>query len=145
MAIFFFKIYLNRKFLQAFQYYIPSEEELREAYVHSQRADNAGNKLEKRFGHPALNADLFTPMVHAHMTHLLADVFQGKIGTTKTKLDDIGGKVNAAVVAGGVKIAAIDEVRLQGPYELSTVLTCAGRLSVISNMIQRCTSATVES
>lgn len=113
LAIFFFKIYLNRRFLQAFQYYIPSEEELREAYVHSQRADNAGNKLEKRFGHPALNADLFTPMVHAHMTHLLADVFQGKIGTTKTKLDDIGGKVNAAVVAGGLKIAAIDERDLE--------------------------------
>ncbi|CCM03927.1 uncharacterized protein FIBRA_06079 [Fibroporia radiculosa] len=108
--VFVFKIYLNRKFLHAFRYYIPTEEELREASVHSQRADTVGNKLEKRFGHPALNAELFTPMVHANMTHLLQEVFQGKIGSTKTHLDDLGGsRVDATVVAGGVKIAGIDE------------------------------------
>lgn len=117
-----FKIYINRKFLSAFQYYIPSDEELREAYVHSKRADNAGNKLEKRFGHPALHAELFTPMVHANMTHLLSEVFAGKIGKTKTKLDDLGGNnVDAAVVAGGVKIAGIDEVRWFALY----VCACA--------------------
>ncbi|PCH35801.1 DUF221-domain-containing protein [Wolfiporia cocos MD-104 SS10] len=105
-----FKFYINRKFLSDFRYYIPSDEELRQAYVHSKRSDSVNNKLEKRFGHPALNAELFTPMVHANMTHLLSEVFTGKIGSMKTKLDDLGGnKVDAAVVAGGVKIAGIDE------------------------------------
>lgn len=102
---------MNRKFLRAFQFYIPTDEELREAHVHSKRADTVGNKLEKRFGHPALHAELFTPMVHASMTHLLSEVYSGKIGDVKTKLDDLGGnKVDARVVAGGIKIAGIDQV-----------------------------------
>ncbi|KAH9920930.1 uncharacterized protein B0H18DRAFT_880648 [Fomitopsis serialis] len=108
-----FKIYLTRTFLPAFQYYIPTEEELRQAAVHSKRSDNLNNKLEKRFGHPALHQDLFTPMVHANMTHLLPEVFDGKIGSTKTALDDMGGnKVDAAVV-GGVRIAGIEEHDLE--------------------------------
>ena len=110
-AVLAFKIYITRTFLPAFQYYIPTDEELRQAAVHSKRSDNLNNKLEKRFGHPALHQDLFTPMVHANMTHLLAEVFEGKIGSTKTALDDLGGnKVDAAVV-GGVRIAGIEEVR----------------------------------
>ncbi|KAI0919073.1 hypothetical protein AcW1_003454 [Taiwanofungus camphoratus] len=109
-----FKFYLNRKFLRAFQFYIPTDEELREAHVHSKRADTVGNKLEKRFGHPALHAELFTPMVHASMTHLLSEVYSGKIGDVKTKLDDLGGnKVDARVVAGGIKIAGIDQRDLE--------------------------------
>ncbi|TFY61331.1 hypothetical protein EVJ58_g4587 [Rhodofomes roseus] len=108
-----FKIYLNRTFLPAFQFYIPTDEELRQAAVHSKRSDNLNNKLEKRFGHPALHQDLFTPMVHANMTHLLPEVFGGKIGSTKTALDDIGGnKVDTAVV-GGVRIAGIEEHDLE--------------------------------
>ena len=109
-AVLGFKIHITRTFLPAFQYYIPTDEELRQAAVHSKRSDNLNNKLEKRFGHPALHQDLFTPMVHANMTHLLAEVFDGKIGSTKTALDDFGGnKVDAAVV-GGVRIAGIEEV-----------------------------------
>ncbi|KZT69635.1 DUF221-domain-containing protein [Daedalea quercina L-15889] len=108
-----FKIYLTRTFLPAFQYYIPTDEELQQAAVHSKRSDNLNNKLEKRFGHPALHQDLFTPMVHANMTHLLPEVFDGKIGSTKTALDDFGGtKVDAAVV-GGVRIAGIEEQDLE--------------------------------
>ena len=111
-AVLGFKIYITRTFLPAFQYYIPTDEELRQAAVHSKRSDNLNNKLEKRFGHPALHQDLFTPMVHANMTHLLPEVFDGKIGSTKTALDDFGGnKVDAAVV-GGVRIAGIEEVRV---------------------------------
>ncbi|KAH9944775.1 DUF221-domain-containing protein [Amylocystis lapponica] len=112
--VFIFKIYLNRKFQAAFQYYIPSDEELRLAHVHSKRSDNVGNKLEKRFGHPALHAELFTPMVHAHMTHLLSEVFTGKIANVQTKLDDFGGsKIDARVVAGGVTIAGIEQRDLE--------------------------------
>ena len=69
-----FKIYIDRVFLQNFRWYVPSGEELRLAQVHSERADHRGNRLEKRFGHPALHAELFTPMLHAKMMHLLPQV-----------------------------------------------------------------------
>ncbi|OCH90575.1 DUF221-domain-containing protein [Obba rivulosa] len=107
-----FKGYLNRVFKPAFQYYIPTDEELRMAHIH--HSDSTSNKLEKRFGHPALHETLFTPMVHANMTHLLAQVYSGKINNVQTNLDDIGGqKIDAQVVAGGIKIAGIDERYLE--------------------------------
>lgn len=106
-----FKIYCTRTFNAEFNYYLPTKEELRLAQVHSQRADNAGNRLERRFGHPALHQDLFTPMVHANMTALLAEVYKGKISNAETKLREYGGtKVDAHVVAGGIKIAGIEQV-----------------------------------
>ena len=50
-------------------------------------------------------------MVHANMTHLLPEVFKGKIGSAETKLEEYGGTtVDAHVVAGGIKIAGIEEV-----------------------------------
>ncbi|GBE80758.1 predicted protein [Sparassis crispa] len=113
LFVFIFKVYLNRAFLPAFQYYIPTDEELTQAHVHSKRADNVGNKLEKRFGHPALHAELFTPMVHANMTNLLSEVYTGKIGNVKTKLDEIGGTRVEASVVQGIKIAGIDERDLE--------------------------------
>lgn len=33
--------------------------------IYSDQADIAGRKLEIRYDHPALSADLFTPLVHA--------------------------------------------------------------------------------
>lgn len=140
-----FKIYLNHTFQRAFQYYIPTEEQLRVAHVHSTRSDNAGNKLEKRFGHPALHMELYTPMVHAHMTQLLPEVFHGKISNVKAKLDDFGGsKVDASVVMGGVKIAGIEEVRsltsLLSSLHLNTDVCCSATSSTIHHYI----AATVE-
>jgi len=58
-----FKIYTKRKFTNTFRYYMPTEDELRQVKLHSERADNKGHRLEKRFGHPALQSDLFTPML----------------------------------------------------------------------------------
>ena len=108
-----FKIYCSRVFNPQFNFYIPTEDELRQAHVHSQRADIAGNRLEKRFGHPALHQELFTPMVHANMTALLTEVYKGKIGNAEAKLKEYGGtKVDAHVVAGGIRIAGIEQVRL---------------------------------
>ncbi|KAI0343669.1 DUF221-domain-containing protein [Trametopsis cervina] len=113
LIIICFKIYCNRVFNPKFNYYSPSQEELRAAQVHSTRADNQGGRLSKRFGHPALHQELFTPMVHANMTNLLPEVYNGKIGNTKTKLDEYGGaKVEAHVVA-GIKIAAIEQRDLE--------------------------------
>lgn len=109
-----YKIYANKVFDNPFRYYNPSEEELRLAKVHSERADNKGNKLGKRFGHPALHADLFTPMLHANMMPLLGQVYKGKIGRDQAKLDEYGGqKMDAQVVEGGIRIAAIDQRDLE--------------------------------
>ncbi|KAI8968836.1 DUF221-domain-containing protein [Trametes punicea] len=109
-----FKAYIHRTFQPSFRYYMPTEQELREAHVHSRRADAVGNRLEKRFGHPALHSELFTPMVHANMTHLLPQVYHGKIQNVQTKLDEMGGQAaDAQVVAGGVKIAAVEERDLE--------------------------------
>jgi hypothetical protein len=103
-----FKVYIDRVFDQAFRYYIPTREELEAAKIHSERADARANKLEKRFGHPALHADLFTPMLHANMMGLLGQVYQGKISRDQAKLDEYGGQKMEAQVVQGIKIAAID-------------------------------------
>ncbi|KAJ7668651.1 hypothetical protein DFH06DRAFT_942076, partial [Mycena polygramma] len=108
-----FKIYIDRTFDSAFRYYIPTPEELDAAKIHSERADARANKLEKRFGHPALHADLFTPMLHANMMGLLNQVYQGKIGRDHAKLDEYGGQKMEAQVVQGIKIAAIDQRDLE--------------------------------
>jgi len=109
-----FKIHLNRSFSQSFRYYTPSDEELRNAKVHSERADNKGDRLGKRFGHPSLHAELFTPMLHAKMMPLLSQVYRGRIGKDEAKLEEYGGqKMEAQIVEGGVKIAAIEQRDLE--------------------------------
>ncbi|RDB25480.1 hypothetical protein Hypma_007600 [Hypsizygus marmoreus] len=114
LFIFAFKIYINRVHVPAFQYFIPSEEEIRLARVHSERADARGNRLEKRFGHPALHAELFTPMLHAKMMPLLSQVYFGKIGKEEAKLNEYGGqKLEAQIVPGGIKIAAVSQNDLE--------------------------------
>ena len=91
---------------------MPTEDEIRSAKVHSEHADNRGNRLEKRFGHPALVTDLFTPMLHAKMMPLLSQVYHGNLGRDEAKLNEYGGqKLDAQVVPGGIKIAAISQVR----------------------------------
>jgi hypothetical protein len=109
-----FKIYLSRSFSNEFRYYTPTDEELRTAKVHSERADTKGNRLERRFGHPSLHVELFTPMLHAKMMPLLAQVYRGRIGKDEAKLEEYGGqKMEAQVVEGGVKIAAIEQQDLE--------------------------------
>jgi len=96
---FAFKIYINRTYLPAFTYFTPTEEEIRVAKVYSVRVDAQNNSLEKRFGHPALHAELFTPMLHKNMIPLLSEVYHGKVSSDHSKLDEYG----------GLKIAAIDQ------------------------------------
>jgi hypothetical protein len=109
-----YKIYSTRKYDKEFRFYLPTEEELRLAKVHSERADNNGNRLEKRFGHPALQSDLFTPMLHANMMPLLGQVYSGRIAQDQKKLNEYGGqKMETHVVSGGIKIAAIDQRDLE--------------------------------
>lgn len=108
-----FKAFIDRRFLNEFKYHIPSQDELAQAKVHSQRSDNNRNRLEKRFGHPALYSDLFTPMVHANMAHLLPQVYSGKIESDKTRLGEYGGQKVEAQLVQGIKIAAIDQHDLE--------------------------------
>ncbi|KAL5521409.1 hypothetical protein ACEPAG_9335 [Sanghuangporus baumii] len=109
-----FKVYIDRTFLSKFNWYIPSEEELRLAKIHSERGDVRGGRLEKRFGHPALHAELFTPMLHAKMMPLLPEVYHGRIGNESVALDDFGGqKMEASVLPGGIKIAAVHQNELE--------------------------------
>ncbi|KAJ7072663.1 hypothetical protein C8F01DRAFT_1104858 [Mycena amicta] len=113
LIIAIFKFYITRTFDNAFRYYIPTPDELAAAKIHSERADARANKLEKRFGHPALHADLFTPMLHANMMGLLSQVYQGKIARDHAKLDEYGGQKMEAQVVQGIKIAAIDHRDLE--------------------------------
>jgi hypothetical protein len=105
-----FKLYLSRTFVKQFRHFVPDKSELSNALVHSAGADHRGNKLEKRFGHPALQADLFTPMVHAKMMKLLPEVYHGRLASSETTMGEFGGqKMAAHVTAGGLKIAAISQ------------------------------------
>ncbi|KAI8968617.1 hypothetical protein BD414DRAFT_541409 [Trametes punicea] len=92
-----FKAYIHRTFQPSFRYYMPTEQELREAHVHSRRADAVGNRLEKRFGHPRS-----IPSVPWQDTERADEA------------DEMGGQAaDAQVVAGGVKIAAVEERDLE--------------------------------
>ncbi|THH04318.1 hypothetical protein EW145_g5613 [Phellinidium pouzarii] len=126
LIIFGFKIYLNRKFLSAFTWYVPSDEELSLAKVHSERGDVNGSRLEKRFGHPALHAELFTPMLHASMMPLLPEVYHGRIATESMQVRDLGQKAETSVVPGGIKIAAVQQSELE--YDLAMYQRDRGEL-----------------
>src|SRR5712671_1459687 len=106
VIVILFKVYITRVFARPFRYYVPTEAELHNAQVHSQRGDIKGNRLEKRFGHPALHAELFTPMLHANMMPLLAQVYSGRLDSEQTKLKEYGGQqIDARVLPGGIRIA----------------------------------------
>ncbi|KIJ51310.1 hypothetical protein M422DRAFT_203398 [Sphaerobolus stellatus SS14] len=109
-----FKAYIERTFNSKFRYFIPDEHEAASSQVHSERADQKGNRLANRFGHPALHADLFTPLLHAKMMPLLPMVYRGNLGTEKTKLEEYGGQnADARVTPEGLRIAGIDENNLE--------------------------------
>jgi hypothetical protein len=63
LVVLVFKTFLSRTFSNSFRYYVPSEEEVKNARIHSARADVKGNRLANRFGHPVMHSELFTPMV----------------------------------------------------------------------------------
>ncbi|KAF7321599.1 DUF221-domain-containing protein [Mycena kentingensis (nom. inval.)] len=113
LIIALFKLYITKTFDNVFRYYIPTQDELAAAKIHSERADARANKLEKRFGHPALHADLFTPMLHANMMGLLSQVYSGKIARDHAKLDEYGGQKMEAQLVQGIRIAAIDHRDLE--------------------------------
>jgi hypothetical protein len=108
LVILIFKYMLTRSFDRQFRYYCPTEQELRDSKQFS--TDVRKNMLGNRFGHPALHADLFTPMVHAGQVPLLSQVYAGKVSNMRMKMQEMGGQKVDAVVSGGIKFAAIQEV-----------------------------------
>lgn len=112
VIVIFFKIFVNIKFDKDFKYHVPNEQDLKEAKIHSERADHKGHRLANRFGHPALHSKLFTPMLHAKMMPLLAEVYKGKVEHEKIResLNERGGKKLDVQVVEGIKIAAIEQV-----------------------------------
>lgn len=104
-----FKIYCRRTFDNRFDWYIPNEAEIAASKIHA--GDARHNRLQRRFGHPTLHSKLFTPMVHAKVAHLLPKVYKGRIDTGTAVVD--GRKVETEQVAGGLKIAAIEEDQLE--------------------------------
>jgi hypothetical protein len=107
LMIIVFKVYMNPKFSKNFYYYLPDQEELRTAHIHSTRADSVKQRLANRFGHPSLHAELFTPMVHADQMQLLRQIYAGKIeeGSEEAKVRD-----SNVEVLGGLRIAAVQQV-----------------------------------
>ncbi|KAF9039425.1 DUF221-domain-containing protein [Hymenopellis radicata] len=97
------------------RYYAPTQDELRTTKVHLGRGDIKGHRLENRFGHPALHAELFTPMLHADMLPLLRGVYGGAVteDKTTTKLKEYGGQRVDAQVIDGLKIAAVAQKDLE--------------------------------
>ena len=73
-----FKHYLKRRFSNDFEYYLPRHEEIARAMVYSDQADMAERKLEIRYDQPALDANLFTPLVHAKDMPVLHRLLKGK-------------------------------------------------------------------
>ncbi|KAK0195739.1 DUF221-domain-containing protein [Armillaria mellea] len=101
IIIIVFKWFLMYKFDNAFRYYVPTQEELR--------------NTKHRFGHPALTAELFTPMLHAKMMPLLNQIYKGKItlADTTAKLNEYGGQNVQAQVFEDIKFAAVAQEDLE--------------------------------
>jgi hypothetical protein len=112
LAVLIFKQVLTRQFELPFRYYAPTETELAAAQAAVKRTAERTHALSSRFGHPALHAELWTPMVHAGQIPLLSQVYAGKISAARTKVQEMGGqKVEAAVVANaGITFAGIAKV-----------------------------------
>lgn len=146
LIVIVFKIWLTKKYMNAFRYYVPDEREIASSKVHSEHADARGNSLQRRFGHPALHADLYTPMVHANMVELLPQVYNGRLSQNQAGLTEYGGqKVGAVSTPGGLKIAGIEQVISQKPHEhlLCLVLMTLFLFRINSNTTRHCTSVIV--
>ncbi|KDN47923.1 hypothetical protein RSAG8_03343, partial [Rhizoctonia solani AG-8 WAC10335] len=107
-----FKIWARMTLDKQFRHFVPEEDEIARTRVHKQDAKNG--RLESRFGHPSLHTELFTPMVHSNMTHLLEQVYQGRMAKEQTRMEEYGGKkVAVSVLPSGLKFASVAEHELE--------------------------------
>ena len=111
IIILIFKVWLTKTFLKEFRYYIPGDEEIAASKVYTEAGDARSNRLSRRFGHPALHTELYTPMVHANMVPLLPQVYHGRLSEGVAG-DEKASGANEAVTFEGLKIAGVAEVRV---------------------------------
>lgn len=78
MFLLIFKHYINQKYANLFQYYIPGHADLSRAIVHTEASDSGRSKLEERYCHPALKTDLFSPMIHSRALSMLRHIYGRK-------------------------------------------------------------------
>lgn len=147
-----FKFFLKSTFDSRFTWYIPTGAEFSEGHKH--HADARKNRLMKRFGHPALHAELFTPMIHKDHQRLLSEVYRGRIGESVEDQHhlyqaDYSGRSDdknpfqppsggPGPVAGGLRFAAIAQhdlmysqqqfLRERGDDEMSLASTSLGNM-----------------
>lgn len=119
VLIIVFKIILSRTFDERFDWYMPSDQEVSDAVVH--HSDVRKNRLHKRFGNPALHADLFTPMIHKKSQHLLRQIYSGRLAEddyvemyNESQKVMFGGNDAAT---GGLNFKAVEEDDLQQSRE----------------------------
>ncbi|KEP52413.1 tranport-associated late exocytosis protein [Rhizoctonia solani 123E] len=107
-----FKIWMRMTLDKQFRHFVPEQDEIARTQVHKQDAKKG--RLESRFGHPSLHTELFTPMVHSNMTHLLEQVYQGRMAKEQTRMEEYGGKkVAVSVLPSGLKFASVAEHELE--------------------------------
>jgi len=109
-----YKHYLNTRFANDFQYFLPQHDELSRAVIHSEEADMVGRKLEVRYDNPALENELITPMIHAKTVDYLQRILKGKIRQADLAHDIEKRSASTADKIGdvlGVTITPIHDVR----------------------------------
>ncbi|KAJ5722638.1 hypothetical protein N7488_000673 [Penicillium malachiteum] len=74
-----FKFYCYRTFDPDCEYYNRANLNDAEAIDISKASKKAGDRLNSKFGHPALYKPLMTPMVHARAAEALKQIYQGRL------------------------------------------------------------------
>ncbi|KAJ9214457.1 hypothetical protein DTO166G4_3861 [Paecilomyces variotii] len=82
-----FKFFCKRKFDDNMQFYNKANLTDSEALGVGKPGKKAGDRLYSRFGHPALNKPLPTPMVHAKAAEALKQIYRGRLGTPDSSGD----------------------------------------------------------
>ncbi|KAI9041275.1 putative DUF221 domain protein [Aspergillus affinis] len=76
-----FKIYCMKTFDSDIKYYNRANLSDAEALAVGKPSKKAGDRLNSRFGHPALYKPLITPMVHARAADALSRIYRGRLGS----------------------------------------------------------------
>ncbi|KAF9529707.1 hypothetical protein CPB83DRAFT_248554 [Crepidotus variabilis] len=117
-----FKQYINKRFANDFQYFLPHFEELARAIVHSEESDVVGRKLEVRYCHPALHlqTELQMPLVYPESLLLLRHNSRtGKdrhrnrsrgVDVEKARPNSLGSVVAPEELVEGVTVTPVNEV-----------------------------------
>ncbi|KAH8694943.1 putative DUF221 domain protein [Talaromyces proteolyticus] len=74
----------------------------------------AGDRLNARFGHPALYKPLLTPMVHARAAELLKSIYRGRLGN----FDTTAGYSDIAMQSMSTSVPGKTEPQPNAPFEI---------------------------